>query len=140
MFVANVERTFAIDAPTLWRFWTEPDHLANWFRPSVDGFGPSVAKVDLRPGGSYRIEMVPMDGAVHAVSGQFVDVDEPSHLSFTWAWDGQGNESLVDVAFAPEPDGGTSVVITHTRLESQEDADQHRDGWVGCLEVLARTS
>lgn len=140
MFVANVERSFAIDRPTMWRMWTEPDHLANWFRPSAEGFGPSVAKVDLRPGGAYRIEMVALDGDVHAVSGQFVDVDEPSHLSFTWTWDGQSHESLVDVRFVDDADGRTSVAVTHTRLQSEEDAEAHREGWVGCLEVLARTS
>jgi uncharacterized protein YndB with AHSA1/START domain len=136
VFVANVERTFAIDRPTMWRLWTDPDHLAQWFRPSLEDYGPTVAKVDLRAGGEYRIEMVQQDGHVHATSGQFVEVDEPNRLSFTWLWDGGASESLVDIAFTEEG-GGTSVVITHTRLSSPEDVERHSQGWIGCLNSLA---
>ena len=139
MFVAKAERTYPVDRDTLWAMWTDPEHLARWFKPSLDAFGPSIAKVDLRTGGDYRIEMVRKDGEVFAVSGQFVDVEQPTRLTFTWRWDGTPDTSLVEVSFIAETDGGSSVALTHTKLVSQEDVDGHTEGWVCCLDSLAGT-
>jgi uncharacterized protein YndB with AHSA1/START domain len=135
LFQARVERTFAIGIDTMWTLWTDPQHLGAWHRPSTE-FGPTVATADVRPGGSYRLEMLAPTGEVHATSGIYVDVDRPHHLSFTWKWDGTDHDSLVDIT-STEDDGKTTVAITHTRLVDQADADRHAEGWIGCLHTLA---
>lgn len=136
MATARIDRTFDVDIATMWSLWTDPGHLARWFRPSLEEFGPSVATLDLRPGGTYRIEMVRHDGEVHAVGGTVVAVEAPTRLTLTWRWDGSEHESLVEVTLTDE-DGKTSVVIDHTGLIDRDDADRHTEGWVGCLASLA---
>lgn len=138
MFTANIDRTYDVDIATMWSLWTDPRHAGTWFRPSLDEFGPTVATIDLQVGGIYRIEMIRNTGEVHASTGQIVEIDEPGRLAFTWRWDGTEHESLVEVTFA-EDDAKTTVAIRHTRLASQEDADRHAEGWIGCLESLARS-
>lgn len=138
MFSLTVDRAFDIDLDTMWRLWTEPEHMAVWFRPSLTEFGPTLAQVDLRPGGAYRVEMVRPDGVVHATVGTYVTIERPTLLGFTWRWDGADDaaESYVEVRFAP--DGArTTVTIDHTRLATQESADEHARGWAGCLASLA---
>ena len=136
MATARIDRTFDIDISTMWKLWTSPEHLARWFRPSLTDFGPSVASLDLQPGGAYRIEMLSSDGEAHAVVGRVVAVEEPSRIALTWRWDGTDQESLVDVTFA-DHQGRTAVVIDHTRLFDEADAARHTEGWVGCLSSLA---
>jgi uncharacterized protein YndB with AHSA1/START domain len=131
-FHAEVERVFSIDRPTMWTLWTDEEHAGRWMRPSLTEFEPTIASIDPRPSGTYRFEMIGKDGSVRAVSGQFVEVDEPKRLVFTWSWDGSEEESLVEVLLSEVRDG-TKVSISHTRFDSQESAEQHEDGWVGCL-------
>jgi uncharacterized protein YndB with AHSA1/START domain len=115
--------------------WTDPVHLGRWFRPSVDEFGATLASVDLREGGAVRFEMIRPTGEVHAVSGRIVGLEPPHRLSYTWRWDGEENESVVELAFTETGDG-TSVAITHTRLIDQADAERHAAGWDGMLTTL----
>ncbi|MDQ4212898.1 SRPBCC domain-containing protein [Microbacterium capsulatum] len=135
MFTANVDRTFALDIETMWELWTSAEHLSAWHRPSLE-FGPTLATVDARVGGRYRLEMLDPAGEVHAVGGIYVEVDRPNRLLFTWQWDGSDNESLVEVSFTAVDDG-TAVSIVHTKLVDQADADLHAEGWIGCLQSIA---
>ncbi|MEE2524094.1 SRPBCC domain-containing protein [Pseudarthrobacter sp. J75] len=135
MFTATVDRTFALGIDKMWELWTSPEHLGAWHRPSM-AFGPTLAAADVRPGGSYRLEMINPAGEVHATSGIYVDVEEPTRLAFTWKWEGADNETLVEVLLS-EVDGGTNVSIIHTKLVDQADADLHLEGWTGCLNTLA---
>jgi uncharacterized protein YndB with AHSA1/START domain len=134
----SVERSFDIDRPTMWTLWTDPVHVGQWFRPSLDEFGPTVAHVDARVGGPFRIEMTGLDGTVHVTAGEFVELVEHERLVCTWRWDGSADESLVTVTFRDDAPG-TTVQITHSQLASEESADQHLKGWIGCLDSLARS-
>ncbi|MDL9980446.1 SRPBCC family protein [Microbacterium sp. ASV49] len=135
LFTANVERSFALDIETMWELWTDPQHLGAWHRPSLE-FGPTIATVDLRPGGTYRLEMLDPEGQVQAVGGTYLDIDRPHRLVFTWRWDGSDNDTRVEVRFA-DADGSTTVTIVHTDFVAQAEADMHAAGWAGCLETLA---
>lgn len=139
MFGIEVERVFTIDRPTMWTLWTHEEHLARWMRPSVTDYAPTIATVDPRPGGAYRFEMIANDGAVHAILGTFLELDEPERMTFTWSWEGSDEESLVEVLLT-EVAGGTNVRIVHNKLASRDAADQHEQGWIGCLESLAATN
>ncbi len=139
MVSARIDRTFDVDIATMWSLWTDPQHLSRWFRPSLDDFGPTVASMDLRAGGAYRMEMVASDGSVHAVGGTVVEVQEPVRLVLTWQWEGADHESLVEVTLTDHGDK-TTVLIDHSRNADQAMADNHARGWAGCLESLARST
>ena len=134
LFTAQVDRTFDIDIDTMWTLWTTAEHLAAWHRPSP-AFGPTLATVDLRLGGGYRLEMIDPTGQLHASSGVYVELDRPHHLAFTWRWDSSDHDTLVDVRLS-EDAGKTTVAITHTKLLDQAEADIHAEGWIGCLTTL----
>jgi len=131
----DLERTFAIDRETMWSLWTDAAHAGRWMRPSLSAFGETRATLDVRPGGAYRFEME-SGGEVRAAAGTFVEVDPIDRLVYTWQWEGQAEESLVEVTFRETP-GGTRVHLSHTRLDTRESADMHEDGWRGCFESLA---
>ena len=135
MATATASRTFPVDLATMWSLWTDPAHLGRWYRPTIDEYGPTLASAALREGGEVRFEMIRATGEVHAVSGRIVGLEPPHRLSYTWRWDGEQNESVVELAFEQDGDG-TSVVITHTKLIDEADAARHAAGWNGMLTSL----
>jgi uncharacterized protein YndB with AHSA1/START domain len=103
--------------------------LASWFWPARFA---TKAEIDLRVGGRYRIDG---PGAGMAVSGDYVHIERPAKLTFTWRWDGDPDETLVTVELIPT-DTGTELVITHERFTGESDRDNHSQGWADCLDRL----
>ena len=75
--------------------------------------------------------------------GQFVEVEPPRRVVFTWGWTGMfevvPGSTRVEVTLAAE-DGGTRVVLRHYGLPDDDALGQHREGWqlyLGRLSVRA---
>jgi uncharacterized protein YndB with AHSA1/START domain len=110
--------------------WTTPERMATWMSPK----GAAEAEVDLRVGGRFRVIMVDADRLEH--TGEYLEVDPPRRLVFTWASPYTGPEpSVVTVELHPHGDG-TRLVLRHERLPA-EAVEGHRGGWGRMLERLA---
>jgi uncharacterized protein YndB with AHSA1/START domain len=74
--------TRIFDAPRalVWKAWTDPKYLAQWFGPY--GYTNPLCEVDVRPGGVIRIDMRGPDGSVYPIRGEFKEVVEPERLVF----------------------------------------------------------
>jgi len=124
----------AARAETVWEFLVDPEKATRWMGAS--------ASLDPRPGGEYRVEVIP--GQVAA--GEFVEVDPPRRLVWTWGWT-PASESPVPVGSSTievelEPDGdGTLVRFTHSGLPDADATAKHAHGWdhyLERLEIVAR--
>ena len=95
------------------------------------------ARLDPRPGGRYRVEVLP--GKV--VIGEFIEVDPPRRLVHTWGWaDGAGSVppgSTTVVFDLIARDDGTLLRVTHGRLPQAAAASSHARGWDHYLPRLA---
>jgi uncharacterized protein YndB with AHSA1/START domain len=99
----TVTLTRVLDAPRdlVWRAWTDPKHMAQWFGPR--GFTSSVPELDVRAGGTLRIVMHGPDGNDYPMKGVFREVKAPERLVFsTVAIDKDGNHLL---------EGETTVIL-----------------------------
>ena len=76
-------------------------------------------------------------GEIATVRGTFEEVAPEENLAFTWQWDGDGNQSLVSIAFSEESDG-SRITLTHKGLEDEASKEKHNMGWVGSLTQLSR--
>jgi uncharacterized protein YndB with AHSA1/START domain len=126
-----IEREIRIDAlpETVFEFFTDPEKAVRWMG--------AAATFDPRPGGIYRLEINPQAVA----RGEFVEIDPPHRVVFTWGWEGQENitapgSSTVDVTLTPDGDG-TMVRLVHSGLPTAEAAERHDDGWQMYLDRLA---
>ncbi len=72
------ERTLSIEASpeTVWEFFVDPEKLMRWKGINAD--------LDAEPGGNFRCEVIPG----HIARGEYVELDAPNRLVFTWGWDG----------------------------------------------------
>ena len=117
--------------------WTRPEEVQRWFGP--EGMSCVGAEVDLRVGGTYRIEVkAEATGKISWATGVYREIVPNELLRFTW----QGNwrpdeESLVTVALR-DVEGGTEVVITHERVADAQGMAGYEQGWTGSLAKLAR--
>ena len=139
--------TRLIDAPrrALFRCWTEPSLLKQWFAPSP--VTVPVAEVDLRVGGASLIVMRTPDGHEIPCPGTYLEIVPGEKLVFTDAYIGD---------WQPKPDGKPfmTAIITFEDEDDQtrytarvrhwrrEDYDAHvqmgfHQGWGQCADQLA---
>ena len=129
---ASIERVIAIDArpETVWEFLVDPDKATRWMGLS--------ASLDPRPGGLYRVEVVPRDTA----RGEFVEVDPPRRLVFTWGWESgraagvAPGSSTVEIELVPAG-AGTTLRLRHHGVVRADDVAAHAHGWDHYLARLA---
>lgn len=126
----RLQRTLAADPDRVWRALTDPASLSGWFWP--ERFG-TVAEVDLRVGGVFRLEAPKAD---LGVSGTYTVVDPSRRLAMTWRWAGEEYESLVTIDLAAAAGGATQLTVHHERLEDRASVEQHTQGWSDCLDRL----
>jgi uncharacterized protein YndB with AHSA1/START domain len=137
--VIQVRRTFAAPRERVFRAWTEPVALQHWLSPA--GCATSLAQVDLRVGGGYRIGMQYPGQPVFYVSGVYREVRPPERLVFTWRWeepDMDCGETLVSVEFLARGQL-TEVILTHSNFPASDVAEQHDRGWKEIFDKLAAT-
>ena len=126
----------------LFAAWTQPQQLVMWFGP--DEFTVESAEIDLRVGGAYRITIVSPDGGVTCHFGEYVEVDRPRDLVFTWVLAdqdcagsrGQAAQTLVSLRFTATADG-TELELVHERLPTEVARQGHESGWVASLQALS---
>jgi uncharacterized protein YndB with AHSA1/START domain len=79
----DLELTRHLKAPraAVWRCWTEPALLMQWFCPRP--WSVSECRSDLRPGGLFGTEMRGPNGEVHESDGAWLEVVPMARLTFT---------------------------------------------------------
>jgi uncharacterized protein YndB with AHSA1/START domain len=125
----TIERDYDAEPARVWSALTGGRELADWFWPPRLGAG---VETDPRVGGSYRIAS---EAGGMAVGGVYRAVDAPQHLSYTWHWDGEDEETVVTVDLTPTPDG-THLRLFHAGFSDAQTRDEHAEGWQDCLERL----
>jgi uncharacterized protein YndB with AHSA1/START domain len=132
----TLTREYAAPPERVWRAWTDAQVLKQWWAPSA-GQGVSVAELDVRAGGRYRICFGGADGNEHECAGVYQEVAKPKKLVFTWSWPRTTPErvSLVTIHFNAKGTG-TELVFKHERFFDEAARDSHKRGWTGLLEKL----
>lgn len=129
-----VRRVIEADAARLFNAWTTPAQLQAWWGPR--GVRCVHAEVDARVGGRYRIGNELPDGRVVWISGEFLVVEPPCKLVYTWAVDpGTIAPERVTVQFIAQGTQ-TEVEIVHERIADARKREEHAAGWEGCLDGL----
>ena len=133
-----ITRTFDAPRALVFRAWTQPEHMVRWMGPHK--YTCISAKMDVRPGGAYRAGIRSEDGKEHWMRGVYREIVEPERLSFTFAWEKEGEygrENTITIIFG-EQDGRTRMTFRQAFFETVEARDDHNKGWTGCFERLSQ--
>lgn len=113
-----------------------PAELARWWGPR--GFEVPEVQVDLRVGGRYRMTMQPPAGEAFHLSGEFLEVEPPTALGYTFRWEEphpDDRETSVRLTLHPVGEA-TQVSLTQGAFATEERRALHRDGWSDSFEKL----
>jgi uncharacterized protein YndB with AHSA1/START domain len=132
----RVRRVMPAAPESVFDEWLDPEALQEWMCPRP----VRVIDVTVEPhvGGVVRID-VDDSGTRVLISGQFLTIDRPNLLRFTWAnsnWPDPTSESVVNVSFEPVGNDETLMSIEHSLLPPQEFESFDR-GWTLTVEQLA---
>ncbi|GEO37806.1 activator of HSP90 ATPase [Skermanella aerolata] len=135
-----------IDAPRekLFRAWTQPELLKQWFAPLP--FTTPHAELDVRPGGSSVIVMRGPDGTDYPNRGVYLEVVENERLvttdAFTSAWQPSEKPFMTLILTFEDIGGGRTRYTARVRHWTVEDREMHEkmgfhEGWGTCADQLA---
>ena len=137
--------TRRIDAPaaTLFRCWTEPALITQWFAPLP--YTTPAAEVDLRVGGASLIVMRSPDGQDMPCPGTYLEIVPNRKLVSTDAYTGDWQPSakpFMTVILTFEEEDGQTRYTARVRHWSAEDKKAHEEmgfhaGWGQCTDQLA---
>jgi uncharacterized protein YndB with AHSA1/START domain len=138
--------TRLIDAPraALYRCWTEPALLRQWFAPAP--VTTPVAETDVRPGGASLIVMKMPDGQEMPNRGVYLEVIPNEKLVFTdayvKAWEPSERPFMTVILTFEDAGNGQTRYTARVRHFSVEGREQHEQmgfhqGWGQCADQLA---
>jgi uncharacterized protein YndB with AHSA1/START domain len=133
----ELQRTFRASPERVFRAWTQPAALREWWCPS--GWVAGEIAIDLQIGGTYSIAMSRADVRV-SVSGAFLEVRPPERLVYTWRWEGafaEMPETLVTLELQGS-DIETRLTLHHDKFADAGIRQQHRSGWMAACDRLDR--
>ena len=147
-----LERTLNAPRDLVWKAWTEPKLLKQWFAPKP--FEISEVEMDLQPGGIFRIRMTGPDGfdTGHGNAGCVLEVVDGERLVWTSALGPQfrpselaatGCESFPMTAIVTMADSGDGKTLYRAVAlhRNEADRDMHssmgfEEGWGTCAKQL----
>lgn len=132
--------TRIFDAPRrlLFKLWTDPKHLAQWWGPH--GFTNPICELDPRTGGAINVHMCGPDGRVYPMIGVYQEIVEPERIVFTSAALDEHGEPLFEVlntVTMAEQDGKTTLTLRAKILQSTSQGERYltgmEEGWTQSL-------
>jgi uncharacterized protein YndB with AHSA1/START domain len=136
--ILRLERLLDAPPERVFAAWTDPELLRRWWAAEPDWTTPE-ASTDVRVGGQYRLSMRDTTGVVRSVVGEYLEVDPPRRLVYTWEPDGEPSAesevTVVTVDFLREG-SATRVVLEQRGFADEVRRDMHDRGWNGCLDNL----
>ena len=106
----EIRGTRVFDAPRelVWKVWTEPEHIAEWWGPN--GFTTTTHKMEMKAGGVWRFVMHGPDGRDYQNKITYLEVVKPERLVYKHG----GEKEVEPVNFQvtvtfEEQDGKTKV-------------------------------
>lgn len=128
-------RELAAPRAVIWRCWTEPEHLKQWFVPKPHKV--TACHLDVRVGGACNTTF-DVEGAVMENKGVYLEVVPGEKLVFTdtytEGWKPAAEPFMTAIVTFEDLGGGRTRYTAVARHRNAETARQHRDmgfhdGW-----------
>lgn len=131
-----LERHAAVAPALVWKAWTKPEHVAQWFAPRP--WTTAECEIDLRPGGQFKFVMRSPEGQLYPNVGCYLEVVPNERLVWTDALLPGYRPSLEPfftgiVSLSSDGKGGTNytAIAMHRDEENRKkhEAMGFHEGW-----------
>lgn len=127
----TIKATVNAPVETVWKYWTEPEHIKKWNNASED-WHTIAAENDLRVGGTFLSRMEAKDGSFgFDFSGIYDEIKLYEFIAYTL-----GDERKVKITFISE-ENKTEVTETF-EAESTHSIEMQESGWQSILDNFKR--
>ncbi|GGL17552.1 SRPBCC family protein [Planomonospora parontospora] len=140
----QLEREVDVPPALVWKAWTTPDLLTQWFAPKP--YETPHCEIDLRPGGIFRTVMRSPEGEEFDGAGCYLEVLPEERLVWTSALAPGYRPQPGEMAFTaiielqPTASGGTryrAIAMHQTPEDNKKHADMgFIEGWGAALDQL----
>lgn len=135
----HITRSFDAPVDVVWRFWTEPELIAQWFGPQHVTVDSASVLVEPHAGGAWNLEMADDDG-VYPIEATILQIVEREYLEVRMTSQtsiGELEDVILRVQFH---DHGSKTRITlHQGPFEPEARDLTAEGWKSSFEKLDAT-
>lgn len=108
----TIMRVFDAPRDAVWKAWTEPEQLAQWWGKRGWSTAVSSIAMDVRPGGAFRLTSVSDTGQEMPMAATYREVVEPERLVVEEEAEGAWHDGAVTVVtFADLGDGRTEMTF-----------------------------
>ena len=112
-----VTRTFDAPARIVFEAWTKPELMKRWWVPKSLGMSLLSCEMDVRTGGSYRLEFAHEASPTPvAFFGKYIEVIPNSRL----VWTNEESEGGAVTTVTFEEKGGKTLLVMHELYPSKE--------------------
>lgn len=118
-----------INAPieTVWKYWTQPEHITQWCFASDDWEAPH-AENDVRVGGGFKTTMAAKDKSTSFdFSGKYTAVKDKEMMEYVL------DDGRVVSVFFQETDNGVKVIETF-EAEDENSLEVQQAGWQAIMD------
>lgn len=138
-----LQRTLNAPREKVYRAWTDPELLKQWFAPKP--FTTPVAELNVHPGGANLIVMRDPQGNDYPNRGVYLEVVPNERLVFTdafvKAWEPSAKPFMTVTLTFEDAGGGKTLYTARVRHWSVEDCQAHEkmgfhQGWGQCADQL----
>ncbi|MBA2355912.1 MAG: SRPBCC family protein [Acidobacteria bacterium] len=147
-----LERVVPVTAASLWKAWTTPALVTQWFTPAP--WQTVECEIDLRPGGAFRTVMRSPEGKDFPNAGCYLEVVPEQRLVFTdllapgfrpMARSRDVPNFVAVITFEPENGGASTRYIAHVMHQDEASREKHaemgfHDGWGKALDQLVEVA
>ena len=124
--------------PRVFAFLTEPWEVARWWGP--DGFTISSIDSDPSVGGRYRIAMQPPEGEMFHLEGEFLEIEPPALVAYTFRWEPPDPDDVETVATLRLGELGdeTDLALEQGPFSTEARRSLHERGWTESFAKLRK--
>jgi uncharacterized protein YndB with AHSA1/START domain len=125
--IITVETIVKAPLEKVWKFWSEPEHITQWYQASDDWHAP-YAENDLHKGGKFKTTMAAKDGSFSFdFEGIYTKVETNKVIEYVL---GDGRE--VSITFSSQ--GKDTRVVESFHPENQNPIEMQKGGWQAILD------
>jgi uncharacterized protein YndB with AHSA1/START domain len=135
--VVTVERYIAAPPERVFEAWLDPESAGRWLFATPDGVMERV-EIDARVGGRFQIDER-RGGELAEHFGEYLEIDRPRRLVFTFAAVRGSGTTRVAVTLVPEGDGSRLNLVHEMDAGWADYEERTREGWTTIVEGLARS-
>ena len=135
----KVELTQRVNAPInkVFDAWLNAEMLSKFMTPIRDMPKPRV-ECEGQQGGRFTVYMM-INGQEVPHSGEYLEVERPHKLVFTWESPCSTDGSTVTLNLKSIDENSTDVELIHVKFTDEETRSNHEGGWSTILAVLNET-